>query len=91
MKTIEVYYNEVTDETYYTEEELMESIDENLDDDDIAAAMNEIGLTNVFESLIAPERSSAMYEEIIEVAERIFRDSYCGKILTEVEEEDDED
>ena len=92
MKTIEVYYNDMTpDETYYTEEELQVSIDEYLDSDDIARAMNKIGLMNVFESLLSPERSSAMYEEILEVAEQLFRDFYCGKTLMEVEEEDDED
>lgn len=90
MKTVEVYYNEVTDETYYTEEELMNSISENLDSDDIAAAMNEIGLMEVFESLIAPERSSAMYEKILDVAERIFYNEYCGKTLMEVEEDDED-
>lgn len=90
MKTIEVYYNEVTDETYYTEEELMNSISENLDSDDIASAMNEIGLMEVFESLIAPERSSAMYEKILDVAERLFRNEYCGKTLMEVEEDDED-
>lgn len=89
MKTIEVYYNDMTpDVTYYTEEELQESINEYLDSDDIAKAMNQIGLVEVFESLLSPERSLAMYEKILEVAEQLFRDFYCGKTLMEVEEDD---
>ena len=90
MKTIKVYYNDVTpDEIYYTEEELRDSINKYLESDDIAAAMNEIGLMEVFESLLSPERSSAMYEKILEVAEQLFRDFYCRKILIEVEENDE--
>lgn len=91
MKTIEVYYNDMTpDETYYTEEELQDSINKYLDSDDIKKAMQEIGLMEVFESLLSPECSSAMYEKILEVAEQLFRDFYCGKTLMEVEEDDED-